>query len=438
MVGLGVFQALLDGIGWILAWIYDLVGNFGVSIIVLTILIRLVLLPLGIKQIKSMQAMQAIQPKIKEIQKKYKGNKQKAQEETMKLYKEAGVNPLGGCLPLLLQFPILIAMYAVIRPPQFQPATVEDQQVYALHNNHLPVDSQLLQDIIDHQHLGFLSLNLQCSASQSGSPAEIGATDREPVAADTTVVDEDLGALPFPANTGPAMQGSVTAKEPKGLAFIPCGSSTVDRIPYFAILALMIATTFYQQRQMQKASPPGAASGQQQAILKFMPIMFGFFGYAFPAGLVLYWTTSNLWQIGQQYALLRAGHIGPEAMERRMAEQRARANSPEPPKQGFFARMMDQANQQQAQRGGTKGTGSKGSGAKGAGAKGGSKGSGGAKGSGARPKGGQPPSDRQGSQGSRAKPRRPNTGRAKPKPPPGQADGPNPNGGQGGDGEAGA
>ena len=82
-----------------------------------TLLIRFLLLPLGMKQIKSMQHMQAIQPKIKEIQKKYKGNKQKAQEETMKLYKEAGVNPLGGCLPLLLQFPILIAMYAVIRAP---------------------------------------------------------------------------------------------------------------------------------------------------------------------------------------------------------------------------------------------------------------------------------------------------------------------------------
>ena len=83
----------------------------------LTIVIKVVLLPLGVKQIKSMQAMQAIQPKVKELQKKYKGNKAKVQEETMKLYKEAGVNPLGGCLPLLLQFPILIAMYAVIRAP---------------------------------------------------------------------------------------------------------------------------------------------------------------------------------------------------------------------------------------------------------------------------------------------------------------------------------
>ena len=86
-------------------------------------MIKVVLLPLGVKQIKSMQAMQSIQPKVKELQKKFKGNKAKIQEETMKLYKEAGVNPLGGCLPLLLQFPTFIAMYAVIRAPQLSPPT---------------------------------------------------------------------------------------------------------------------------------------------------------------------------------------------------------------------------------------------------------------------------------------------------------------------------
>jgi YidC/Oxa1 family membrane protein insertase len=438
MVALGIFQALLNGIGWVLASIYDVVGNFGVSIIILTVLIRVVLLPLGIKQIKSMQAMQAIQPKIKEIQKKYKGNKQKAQEETMKLYKEAGVNPLGGCLPLLLQFPILIAMYAVIRPPQLQPATVNDQAVYEIHNNHLPVDSQLFQDIIEHQHLGFLDLNLQCSAAQSGKPAPVTATDREAVTPDTTILNSDGQPLPFDATTGSGT--------------IPCGTSTADRIPYFVMLVFMIGTTFYQQRQMQKASPPGAASGQQQAILKLMPIMFGFFGYAFPAGLVLYWTTSNLWQIGQQYALLRAGHIGPEAMERRMAEQRAKANDPEPAKQGFFARLMDQANQQQSQRGstkdtGSKGTGSKGTGSKGTGSKGTPKGSRGAPSGPRGSKGGTGAAGSKGGQGqaggqaspppSRAKSRRPNTGRPKPRPD-GGSNGQTPNGGDGGDGEAGS
>src|SRR5918996_1724416 len=147
---IGPFQALLDGIGWLLAWLYDLTGNFGVAIIILTIAFRVVLLPLGIKQIKSMQAMQALQPKIKEIQKKYKGNKQKVQEQTMKLYQEYGVNPLGGCLPLLLQFPILIAMYSVIRAPVPMPPN-PDNGVVTYKDNHLPEDSALFADITAHE-----------------------------------------------------------------------------------------------------------------------------------------------------------------------------------------------------------------------------------------------------------------------------------------------
>jgi YidC/Oxa1 family membrane protein insertase len=396
VLGLEVFQWLLDGIGWILAWIYGVVGNFGLSIIILTLLIRIVLLPLGIKQIKSMGAMQAIQPKIKEIQKKYKGNKQKAQEETMKLYKEAGVNPLGGCLPLLLQFPILIAMYAVIRPPQLVPATVEGQNVYEVHNSHLPVDSQLFENVVLHQDLNFLGMNLQCSAAQSGTQAPEKAANGD-VKPNTPILSSDGTALPFDATTGDGK--------------IDCGSKPIAKMPYYVLLVVMVGTTFYQQRQMQRASPPGAASGQQQAILKFMPLMFGIFGYTFPAGLTLYWTVSNLWQIGQQYALLRLGHIGPEAMERRMAEQRAKSANAPATKPSFFTRMQERAEQSRKnQQSGKSGTG------KSSGGSGSSKG----------------PQPRQ---------RRPNTGNQKP----GGTSGPTPkkrpgsggNGGKG-DGEAGS
>lgn len=316
-----VFQALLDSLGWVLARIYDLVGNYGLSIIILTFLIRLVLLPLGIKQIKSMGAMQAIQPKVKEIQKKYKGNKQRAQEETMKLYKDAGVNPLGGCLPLLLQFPILIAMYSVIRAPvpnaAYDPVT-SGPNVPAFLNNHFPTDSALYTAITTHENTNFLTLNLQCSASQAGKPA--------------AVLD--------------------SSGKPSGQT-LDCGTSAIDKIPYYALLAIMVGTTFYQQRQMQQASPPGAASGQQQAILKIMPLMFGIFGFTFPAGLTLYWTVSNMWQVGQQYALLKAGHIGPEALERRMAEQRARG-ADQPARRSLMARLQERAERARGEQQGTK------------------------------------------------------------------------------------
>ena len=263
MLAIYVFQVLLNSIGWILAKIYDLVGSYGLSIILLTVLIKVVLLPLGIKQIKSMQAMQAIQPKVKELQKKYKGNKQRIQEETMKLYKEAGVNPLGGCLPTLLQFPILIAMYAVIRSPLLAPVTVSGKvDHYEIHNNHLPVDSPLFKNVVLHENLNVIGLDLQCSAAQSGSQAQIGGTDRNPVAPNKPIVSSaGQKEIPFNATTGSGT--------------LPCGSNSTDKIPYFVLLAVMIGTMFYQQRQMQRASPPGAASQQQQTLLYLMPVMFG-------------------------------------------------------------------------------------------------------------------------------------------------------------------
>src|SRR5437762_536568 len=165
MIAIGVWQTLLDSIGWLLARIYDFIPNYGLSIIALTVLTRLVLLPLGIKQIRSMQNMQAIQPKVKAIQQKYKGNRQKQNEEVMKVYQEYGVNPLSGCWPMLLQLPILVTFYSVLRYPQSPP--------------HLPAGSELRQ-IIDREiapgdtptpsGLQLVGVNLMCSAQQAGHP----------------------------------------------------------------------------------------------------------------------------------------------------------------------------------------------------------------------------------------------------------------------------
>jgi YidC/Oxa1 family membrane protein insertase len=315
---IGPFQALLDSIGWLLARLYDLTGNFGFAIIILTVVFRIVLLPLGIKQIKSMQAMQALQPKIKEIQKKYKGNKQKIQEQTMKLYQEYGVNPLGGCLPLLLQFPILIAMYSVIRAPTPLPQNPDTPGVVQYHDNHLPEGSQLFIDVTQHNPDGmhFLFMNLQCSAQTAGKTVPVLNTERKP-SGDT----------------------------------LDCGDSGADRIPYFVMLAFMIATTFYSSRQTQKATPASAQNSQTQIITKVMPVMFGIFGFQFPAGLVLYWTVSNLFQIGQQAVMLRLGHIGPAAMDRRIADAKAKASSkPDKPRSGFMGKMMERADQERKRR----------------------------------------------------------------------------------------
>jgi YidC/Oxa1 family membrane protein insertase len=315
---IGPFQALLDAIGWLLAWLYDLTGSFGFAIIILTIVFRIVLLPLGIKQIKSMQAMQALQPKIKEIQKKFKGNKQKVQEQTMKLYQEYGVNPLGGCLPLLLQFPILIAMYSVIRAPVPLPPNPDTPGVVTYKDNHLPEDSALFADITAHEGKGqgFLLMNLQCSPQNAGKTVDVRDTAGDPT--------EDN---------------------------LECGNGIADRIPFYAILILMIGTTFYSSRQTQKATPASAQNQQTQIITKVMPLMFGVFGFAFPAGLILYWTVSNLFQIGQQAVMLRLGHIGPQAMDRRLTEAKSKAETrTDKPRTGIMGRMMERAEQERKRR----------------------------------------------------------------------------------------
>ena len=207
----------------------------------------------------------------------------------MKLYKEYGVNPFSGCWPVLLQFPILISMYSVLRWPQHPIHVPTDSALYAAVSQQIPetlppgdpngelITTQAQIDGLDlpgpTAGTSFLGMNLLCSAVHAGNP------------------DATLAAK---GATG------------ENLAYpVDCGSEVVDRIPYYIFAALMFGTTFYQQRQMQKATPPGGSS-QQQALLKIMPIMFGVFGIFFPAGLVLYWTTSNGWQIGQQYFMLKS------------------------------------------------------------------------------------------------------------------------------------
>jgi YidC/Oxa1 family membrane protein insertase len=234
-----------------LAAIYGVVGDYGSSIILLTAAVRLVLLPLTIKQTKSMRAMQKLGPEQRRLQQKHKGDRQKYNEEVMKLYKEQGVNPLGGCAPLLLQFPVLIALYWVIRRPlEYMQGISEWALPQALQEHPLQV-----------QH--WLGMRLDCAAATAvaGRPGE--ALD------------------------------------------IVCGTGVVSALPYLALIGLMGFTTYYQQKQMQAAqgqSTPQQA--QMQMLTRIMPVFLMVIGWSFPAALVLYWTVTNLWTIGQQRLIL--------------------------------------------------------------------------------------------------------------------------------------
>lgn len=108
---------IMIALGWLLNAFYHLFNNYGVAIIIFTVFVKAVLLPLDIKQRKSMAKTQKIQPLLMEVQKKYANDKEKLNQETMKIYQKYGINPMGGCLPMLIQFPVIIALYWVVKKP---------------------------------------------------------------------------------------------------------------------------------------------------------------------------------------------------------------------------------------------------------------------------------------------------------------------------------
>jgi YidC/Oxa1 family membrane protein insertase len=231
-----IFAAALSGF-------YAVIPSYGVAIILLTLTVRILILPLSIKQTRSMREMQVIQPELKKLQAKFKGNRQKLNEATMALYKEHNVNPFGGCLPLVAQFPVLIGLFYVIRRPL----------EYLNANTALAVG---LRDVPEKVN-SFLGLSLNCSSA------------------------------------------SVIDKAPE------CGSGFVAALPYLVLVALMGFTTYYSQKQMQARQ--GAQQPQQmQMFMRILPVMLMFFAFSFPTGVVIYWLTTNVWQIVQQRIMLMA------------------------------------------------------------------------------------------------------------------------------------
>ena len=182
------------------------VGNFGVSIIVVTILIKIALLPLTLKQDKSMKEMKKIQPELEKLKEKYANDKQMLNIKTIELYKEHKVNPAGGCLPLLIQFPILIALFGVLR------------------NGIIPQDSS------------FLWLKLS------------------------------------------------------------------EKDPYYILPILNGAVSFFQQKLMGTSDNP-----QMKNMMYIFPIMMIYISYKMPSGLQLYWLTSSILAVVQQYFIMKKG-----------------------------------------------------------------------------------------------------------------------------------
>ncbi|HJV09619.1 MAG TPA: YidC/Oxa1 family membrane protein insertase, partial [Acidimicrobiales bacterium] len=240
MLGFWILDPIYGAMGRVLAFFYSVVASYGLAIALLTITVRIFLIPLTTKQVKSQQAMQRIQPELKRLQAKYKNDRVKLNEEMMKFYKENKVNPLAGCLPILMQAPLFIVLYRVI---------------LGLSNEngprHIPTSSKLFQSLVD----------------SGGEMVSWGF---------------DL------AKSASSVSGF-------GNAF-----------PYYILVALTVATGYFQQRQMTGRLPKDSANAQMQMVAKIFPAIIGIISLSVPAGVVIYFVVSNLWQIGQQAVTFRA------------------------------------------------------------------------------------------------------------------------------------
>jgi len=270
-----VLKPLYIAVSWVIVTLHDFLApifgaNSGVSwslaIVGLVILIRIILIPLFVKQIKSQRALTALQPHMKEIQKKYKDDRQKQSEEMMKLYKEHKTNPLASCFPILAQAPIFFALFTVLNgigknPPVKHGVLTQDDVVSA------------------------------ANATFFGAPIS------------QTFLGTDI---------------------------------TVVKIVTVILIAFMSLTTFTTQRQLMLKGMPKMDSSnnmmlqQQKIMLYAFPVIFAISGVNFPIGVLIYWSTTNLWTWGQQYYVIKRNPTpGSPAFEELERKKRKKNGLPE-------------------------------------------------------------------------------------------------------------
>jgi YidC/Oxa1 family membrane protein insertase len=242
-------SGVIVGIHYLLSPIFgfDSGVTWALSIVGLVVLIRIILIPLFVKQIKSQRALTALQPQMKAIQTKYKDDRQKQSEEMMKLYKEHKTNPLASCFPILAQAPIFFALFTVLNGI----AAKTDAGVSA------PIAR------------GFLKGEYLDSAAQ---------------------------ATFFGAKISQSFLGS---------------PDTTVKIVTVILIFIMSATTFTTQRQLMVKGMPKMDSSnnmmlqQQKIMLYLFPVIFAVSGVNFPVGVLIYWSTTNFWTWGQQYYVIK-------------------------------------------------------------------------------------------------------------------------------------
>lgn len=269
-------------LGQFLNFIYNTIafGNYGLAIIVFTLFIKAVLLPLTIKQYRSTARMQEVQPMIQEIQKRYKNDKEKLNQELMKVYQENKVNPAGGCLPVLVQMPILLSLYWVISKPllyMLGKTTEIVQQLYSF----IPEEFPKIMGNQDITIINYFNQN----------------KDKLSAVADILKPEELINFNFLGLNLG--LQPTFDSTKAAALGFQFFG---LLLIPILAGLTTFISLKFSTPKTQQN-SDNQMANSMTNSMSMIMPFMTAFFAFNVPAGLGLYWITSNIIQVLQQMYL---------------------------------------------------------------------------------------------------------------------------------------
>ncbi len=270
-----MFEQFFQALGSVLNFFYTLVPNYGIAIMLLTVLVMLLITPLNVKSTRSMLQMQRMQPEMKRLQAKYKDDREQLNAELMKFYKENKINPLGGCLPLLAQMPVFIIMYRLLRGltvregglgsgighiagqvqhgSELTPWVLTDQ---FFRPEHLLHSTDLYKSLSTTNTMNFFGMDLALSAAEA---MKIGL---------------------------------------------------IVAIPYLVLLVIILITGIYQNRQLQARNKNTAVNPQQQMIMKVMPFFLPVFSFGFPSGLALYWATQNFCRIGTNAYITRSVYKG--------------------------------------------------------------------------------------------------------------------------------
>jgi YidC/Oxa1 family membrane protein insertase len=277
-----MLDSLFQGISYLLNFFYELVPNYAVAIALLTCAVMVITTPLTLKGTKSMIEMQRLQPEIRRLQAQYRDDRQKLNEEMMKFYREHEINPVGGCLPMLIQLPVFSILFYVVRGLTNQANFIGAQELLARYGIDPAVNTGFRPKYLDHSSELYQSL--------------LGRHDMPSFGF-------DLAQSPSEA----LQDGFVTA------------------VPYVLLVAVIAVLSWYQQKQIMGRNAGTEVTPQQRMMMRLGPAMYVMFAFVSPAALCVYFLVSTVWRVAQQGYITHSLYKGDDSPGRQAQQALAEA-----------------------------------------------------------------------------------------------------------------